>query len=559
MMNIVELQDTLKNFSQDQLVREMQSPTGNAPQYLVLGEIMRRQKMQQDFSTQQAKGDQGTVAQDAVAAAGVPQGGIADMARALAPSTDMAQNAGIQTMYAGGPVKKMQAGGKAETDPAVIAMANRAGMTVREYLAAIGEEEATRVEMGARTRAERDRMMALEPIGDGITMPSQADLARRFQEERLGFLASRPMTPPAADMPPMMPSAAEGAPTSLGAPPLLAPVTAYMPPRMRAEPSAAQRAAMQGAQPAMAPPDAGVRPPPPEQVPTEFAEQFGMESYDPDVPVAGFAERVFGAPALERIGVETTRTAALPGQTTGPGIEIPEGGIDELLPPEQAVAPAASPGGGGGGVAVGGAGGGGAGGGGVGGGGAGGAGGGAASSYEQALMDALASREKAAEQDKWLALAQVGLNLMSSTQPTIGGAIGEAGLAGVEAMRSARDTYDKDKLELMGALEQSRAARAKMAMASARGGGGGGGGGLSSISAGQGRLLTQINTDIERLDTALNNPMMMGATLTPEQEMQLAAAARERDMLVAYRQQLLYGAPLAAASADDTYGDVADE
>jgi hypothetical protein len=96
------------------------------------------------------------------------------------------------------------------------------------------------------------------------------------------------------------------------------------------------------------------------------------------------------------------------------------------------------------------------------------------SSFEQELMDALGRREKAAEQDKWLALAQVGLNLMSSTQPTLGGALGEAGLKGVEAVRGARDQYDKDRLELLGALEQSRAARAKAAA---------GGGGLTAYQA----------------------------------------------------------------------------
>ena len=96
------------------------------------------------------------------------------------------------------------------------------------------------------------------------------------------------------------------------------------------------------------------------------------------------------------------------------------------------------------------------------------------SSYEQELMDAIGRREKAANQDKWLALAQVGLNLMSSTNPTFGGALGEAGLKGVEAARSARDQYDKDRLELLGALEQSRMARAAASAKAARGGDSGG-------------------------------------------------------------------------------------
>ena len=100
-------------------------------------------------------------------------------------------------------------------------------------------------------------------------------------------------------------------------------------------------------------------------------------------------------------------------------------------------------------------------------GGAGGAGG--MSSYEQELMAMMQKREQAAEQDKWLALAQVGLNLMASKQPTLGGALGEAGLAGVEAARGARDQYDKDRLSLLGELEQSRMARAAAAAKAAKG------------------------------------------------------------------------------------------
>jgi hypothetical protein len=91
------------------------------------------------------------------------------------------------------------------------------------------------------------------------------------------------------------------------------------------------------------------------------------------------------------------------------------------------------------------------------------------SSYEQELMAMMQKREQAAEQDKWLSLAQVGLNLMSSTQPTLGGALGEAGLKGVEAAQGARDQYDKDRLSLLGELEQSRAARAAATAKAAKG------------------------------------------------------------------------------------------
>lgn len=500
-MNIVQLQDQLKNFSQDQLVREMQAPSGNAPQFLVLGEIMRRKRMQDDFKAQQSKDDGGTVAQEAVAAAGVPQGGIADMARAMAPSTDMAQNTGVQAMYAGGPVKKMAPGGKAKsgvakTDPAVIAMANRAGMSVSQYLDALGEEEAARIEAGAAQRAERNRMMAMEPIGDSITMPTQSDLDRRFQEEQLAFGASRPLAAPAAiDMPtvPSVPARVIGAP-----PAGLASIAPAMPamPSAEAQPggrmvlSPEQLAASQAAQAIAAPVDVGVLPPPDtteedalartartmaaiqaERAPERpkggrqqaFEEAQAAPAYDPlrspliDDLLGGLGgrttedqERILkDRAAAEAATPEAMAEAAKKAKEEGKGGAVPAGDTaGKTTPTAQPDAPS---------------------------GGAGGAGGaGGMSSYEQELMSMLQKREKAAEQDKWLALAQVGLNLMSSTQPTLGGALGEAGLKGVEAARSARDQYDKDRLELMGALEQSRAARAKAAS---------GGGGLTAYQA----------------------------------------------------------------------------
>ena len=96
-MNILEVQDALKDFSQDQLVKEMQMPSGQAPQFLVLSELNRRQRMKQTFEAQEAQG-QPTVAEKLVAAAGAPQGGIGAMAQAMAPQTDMAMNTGIAQM-----------------------------------------------------------------------------------------------------------------------------------------------------------------------------------------------------------------------------------------------------------------------------------------------------------------------------------------------------------------------------------------------------------------------------------------------------------------------------
>ena len=175
-------------------------------------------------------------------------------------------------------------------------------------------------------------------------------------------------------------------------------------------------------------------------------------------------------------------------------------------------------------------------------GGAGGAGG--MSSYEQELMNVLQKREKAAEQDKWLSLAQVGMSLMSSTNPTLGGALGEAGLKGVEAARGARDQYDKDRLELLGALEQSRMARASAAAKSAQGGA------SMGLSAGMGRLLTQIDSDITRLDTIVSDAALNPPT-TPEGEMQLAQVQADLRSKLALKDSLLYGT---AAPSEDAGG-----
>ena len=78
----------------------------------------------------------------------------------------------------------------------------------------------------------------------------------------------------------------------------------------------------------------------------------------------------------------------------------------------------------------------------------------------------LQEREQSAAADKWMALAQTGLALMASRQPTLGGAIGEAGLAGIGAMRQARSQYDKDVLgllEMQAGIQRAKASGARSA------------------------------------------------------------------------------------------------
>ena len=115
-MNILQIQDDLKNFSEQQLINEMQMPSGNAPQYLVLSEINRRKRVKSDFEANKAA-DTSTVAEEAVASAGVPMSGIAGMAEAMAPKSESSLSA-PQTpsmpMREGGEVDYYASGGLIE-------------------------------------------------------------------------------------------------------------------------------------------------------------------------------------------------------------------------------------------------------------------------------------------------------------------------------------------------------------------------------------------------------------------------------------------------------------
>ena len=137
-MNILDQQDKLKGLSEQQLVSEMQMPTGQMPQFLVLSEITRRKGLRDEMAAREQRGPQSTVAEEAVAAAGMPQQGLGRMAAAMAPKSDVVGNTGIaslpqapQAMAAGGRV-----GGQTYDvpptaylrDPAVQALAARMGI-----------------------------------------------------------------------------------------------------------------------------------------------------------------------------------------------------------------------------------------------------------------------------------------------------------------------------------------------------------------------------------------------------------------------------------------------
>jgi hypothetical protein len=76
---------------------------------------------------------------------------------------------------------------------------------------------------------------------------------------------------------------------------------------------------------------------------------------------------------------------------------------------------------------------------------------GAVSSLESEILAMQDRMKKSAEQDKWLSLAQAGLTLMSSTNPTLLGALGEAGISGLSAMKEAESRYQEGVVDLINA------------------------------------------------------------------------------------------------------------
>lgn len=139
-MNVIEVQENLKDFSEEQLISEMQNPSGFAPQFLVLSEIQRRKRMRDSYNQAKAA-QQPTVAQEVVNAAGVPQGGVMDMAQAMAPKSSMEQNTGVMSMYGGGLIEKQIGGDFALSLPSGARQAAERRRSLERRIQRLAEEE----------------------------------------------------------------------------------------------------------------------------------------------------------------------------------------------------------------------------------------------------------------------------------------------------------------------------------------------------------------------------------------------------------------------------------
>jgi len=213
MMNLFTAQEQLRDLSKGQLVQEMQSPSGSIPPFLIMTELQRRTRMENAAALDKGP-PQTTVMQDTVNAAGVPQGGLATMAQAMAPKTSMAQNDSAVAQQgqltpqatapavAPAPVQPMQEGGLAGIkrnvsdykavldDPAFSTLATRSGMTPEDYYASISAA----AQAQNRARVSRNRMLALEPSDVGRTFPTQRDLDQRYAEDAYGLGRALPRT-----------------------------------------------------------------------------------------------------------------------------------------------------------------------------------------------------------------------------------------------------------------------------------------------------------------------------------------------------------------------------
>jgi hypothetical protein len=119
-MNIVKLQNELKNIPDQALIGYVQNPTGQVPTYLALSELQRRKDMREKFQQQQKP--ESTVAEDLVAPPAKPQG-LAALTQSTAP-----QESGV----AGLPVPDQMFSGKGMAAGGIVAFAG-GGSTLDDY------------------------------------------------------------------------------------------------------------------------------------------------------------------------------------------------------------------------------------------------------------------------------------------------------------------------------------------------------------------------------------------------------------------------------------------
>ena len=547
-MNIVEVQDNLKNFSQDQLINEINRPSGMVPQFLVLTELGRRNRIKQDMEGRQAQ-NQPTVAQEVVSAAGVPQGGIMDMARSMAPKSSIEQNDGVQMMKEGGKPKnrmdmllaylrslgadeeeevKEATGGKSlaeiinfggdyrpveKADGGVVKMA-KAGSPTREvvyegkrYLTDGFGRVFNATRSGSKRRGSEVKnpeivsavlnigpnvqpdvggianisanLDTFSPVSTGISPVNTPDPMFTLGNQMPPIASADDQPDKSTDLPqvPLVkdknftlkpyegPSVGAFDATGTGSSQNIDTVSNI--PELTAEKpieSPDLKTIFEGS--AIQYPDQGQNPLDMESIAGSRRSTSGLPSieamenigklrsqqlsnldttdnipeFTPESPVDTGAADMLSArnSNLEALG-DTFANLAAEQSLMDEGAKIaaamdaedkrlkPADKIDDDLfidPNKKPDDPSSK-----------------------------------VSALESEIANMLEDNKKRAEQDKWLALANAGLALMSSANPTIGGAIGEAGQAGLTSLRESQDQYNEDKLSLPALQQRAEAAR----------------------------------------------------------------------------------------------------
>jgi len=181
MMNLIQVQDNLKNFSQDQLVKEMQQPSGNTPQFLILSELNRRKRVKGDFEARQAQ-NQPTVAEEAVASAGVPQSGMMGMPEAMAPQSAVSEGVGTSAPM------KMASGGLAQFGNEI---RNSMGQEIDPYLDGVQQEAESKFNVDLNNNMDRVPP-AMSQLRPAIAYPHQTNQRIPFNPGMGGKGMARP-------------------------------------------------------------------------------------------------------------------------------------------------------------------------------------------------------------------------------------------------------------------------------------------------------------------------------------------------------------------------------
>ena len=97
MLNILQIEDRLKDMSQDSVMEALNNPNPVIPPFMALAELNRRKRMSDNLAMQQAQNQQ-TVKDQVVAGAGMPTEMASQMATAMSPQSDITGNTGLESM-----------------------------------------------------------------------------------------------------------------------------------------------------------------------------------------------------------------------------------------------------------------------------------------------------------------------------------------------------------------------------------------------------------------------------------------------------------------------------